>query len=123
MILGVEKLVSHLQTNKIPFAISTGSSNEAFDQKATNLGDFFSKFEFIVKCGSDPEVKSGKPAPDAFDVARGRFKPVPPAAKCLAFEDAPNGVESALAAGMQVVMVPDKQLDRKLTTKGMLFTY
>ena len=105
----------------MPIGISTGSSNEAFDQKATNLGDFFDKFEFILKCGSDPSVKAGKPAPDAYEVARGRFSGGEvPAAKCLAFEDAPNGVESARAAGMQCVMVPDSQLDPKLTENATL---
>lgn len=31
------------------------------------------------------------------------------------FEDAPNGLAAGVAAGMQVVMVPDPRLDQKLT--------
>ena len=83
--------------------------------KATNLKDFFSKFEFILKCGSDPAIKEGKPAPDAFLVASQRFKKQPQnPSDCLAFEDSPNGVASARSAGMQCVMIPDSRVREKI---------
>ena len=66
-----------------------------------------------LKCGSSPDVKQGKPAPDAYLVAAQKFtgsSANPKPENSLAFEDSPLGVDSAIDAGMQCVMVPDERL-------------
>lgn len=50
------------------------------------------------------DVERGKPAPDLFLLAADRLGVDP--ADCVVFEDAPNGVMAARAAGMRVVAVP-----------------
>ena len=50
------------------------------------------------------EVTRGKPAPDLFLLAAERIGANP--VECVVFEDAPNGVIAAKAAGMRVAAVP-----------------
>ena len=55
----------------------------------------------------------GKPHPELFELAASKFDPPPLSpASVLVFEDAPIGVEAALAAGMRCVFVPDERTPR-----------
>ena len=58
------------------------------------------------------KIAKGKPAPDIFLVAAEAIGIAPE--HCLAFEDSVAGTQSARAAGMTVVTVPDHRLDVSL---------
>ena len=61
--------------------------------------------KYVDYCVSGEDLKHNKPAPDIYQKAA-RVINVNPK-DCLALEDAPAGIRSAKAAGMQVIMVPD----------------
>ncbi|XP_045778889.1 pseudouridine-5'-phosphatase-like [Maniola jurtina] len=116
---GVERLLLHLHKHKIPMGLATSSSKETYDMKATRHKELFRLLSYKTY-GSDPDVKRGKPSPDIFLVAAAKFAQKPTPEKCLVFEDSLNGVRAAVAAGMQVVMVPDPRFDRNLAPEATL---
>lgn len=73
------------------------------------------KQDYITKL-----ILTGKPHPDIFLVAAGRFSDKPKPECCLVFEDAPNGVTAGKAAGMQTIMVPDEHIPREMTSHATL---
>uniref|UniRef100_A0A1I7W272 HAD-superfamily hydrolase n=2 Tax=Loa loa TaxID=7209 RepID=A0A1I7W272_LOALO len=105
---GALRLVRHFHSHNIPMAICSGSSSNSFKFKTMNHKDLIDLIPLQVKCSSDPEIKEGKPSPEAYLVTMQRFRnpPVAPS-NVLVFEDAPNGVLAAIRAGMNVIMVPD----------------
>jgi HAD superfamily hydrolase (TIGR01509 family) len=70
--------------------------------EATGLSD-----TFVVVVSSD-EVAHGKPAPDVYLEAARRLGVDP--TDCLVVEDSYNGVRAARAAGMIVVLVPNRSV-------------
>jgi pseudouridine-5'-monophosphatase len=106
---GAESFVRALHARGVPQAVATSSEKRLYDLKTSRHLDWFSLFAVKIT-GDDARVARGKPAPDIFLVAAAGLCVEPRA--CLVFEDSPAGVEAARAAGMQIVAVPDAQMDR-----------
>ena len=107
---GAERLIRHLDANNIPIAVATSSNRDLYALKTMNHMNWFRLFNTVVT-GDDPEIINGKPAPDIFLVAAKRLAIESSAA--LVFEDAPSGLQAGLDAGMQVITIPDKNMDKK----------
>jgi len=99
---GARELSRHLHAHGIPQAIATSSSRRTLDYKTAAHADWLTIFGAIV---TSDDVARGKPAPDIFLHAAGLIGAPPETT--LVFEDAPLGVEAALAAGMHVVAIPE----------------
>jgi len=108
---GARELTTHLASHGIPQAVATSSSRESLPHKIRPHAGWFEVFETVVIAD---DVKHGKPAPDVFLEAARRLGAPPEA--CLVFEDAKSGVEGALAAGMQVVAIPEPGFEHTLVS-------
>lgn len=96
---GTRAVIELLDQHQIPRAVATSTGVKRAQQMLA-----LSQLNFLVVTGGD-EVKRGKPAPDIYLETARRLALEPNV--CWAIEDSHSGVESARAAGMQVVMVPD----------------
>ncbi len=94
---GLLKLLDRFAARKIPAGLATSAPGVNVDIQIQLLG-LQGRFAALA-LGED--MKRGKPAPDIFLAAAQRLGHTPE--RCLAFEDAYNGVASAKAAGMRVV--------------------
>jgi len=110
---GAEKLIRLLNASNVPIAVATSSSQDLFELKINRHRAWFDLFDTVVT-SDDPAVGRAKPAPDIFLTAASRLGGE--AGASLVFEDAPSGLEAGLSAGMQVVAVPDPNMDRSRYT-------
>jgi HAD superfamily hydrolase (TIGR01509 family) len=96
---GLSRLLDALAAHGIPVALATSAPAENVAHTLEEIG-LSHPLDVIVR---GDQVPRGKPAPDVFLAAAERLG-IPPE-RCLAFEDAPMGVEAAISAGMSCVAV------------------
>lgn len=98
---GLAELEAALAARAMPWGVATSSPRAHAVEILQQLG-------LTAVCqaiAAGDEVAQGKPAPDIYLLAAQRLGVAP--AACLALEDSAPGCQAALAAGMQVVAVPN----------------
>lgn len=113
---GVIPLLSHLKDKNIRSLVVTSSEQEKTQNYLSSKG----LSVYITQVISVKDVKRGKPFSDVYQLACSIVQLNPK--DVIVFEDSPNGIESAFAAGCDVVMVPDlskpdEQLEKKIKYK------
>jgi HAD superfamily hydrolase (TIGR01509 family) len=114
---GAERLLDELAAARIPLALVSSSYRLLVDAALTSVG----AHRFTVSIAGD-EVTHGKPDPEPYLTAARALGVVP--ARCVVLEDAPAGMESAVAAGCACVYVPTfptlDKLPERVTRKTSL---
>lgn len=100
---GAMELLAAVRGAGVPTALVTSSSRQLVEVALETLGR--ENFDVVV-CGD--EVGAAKPHPEPYLTAA-RLLGVP-IGRCVAIEDSPSGVRSALAAGATVLHVPASAL-------------
>jgi HAD superfamily hydrolase (TIGR01509 family) len=112
---GLIPFLDRLAARGVRLAVATAAPRGNRDLVLGGL-DLARRFEVVV---GPEEVTRGKPAPDLF-LAAARKLGVDPA-RCLAFEDALNGVKAAVAAGMATAGVLTVQPPEALRAAGATY--
>ena len=99
---GAEYLLGSLKEAGLKLAVATSSTIErAYEYlQRAGLDGYFDKIT------SGHLLERGKPAPDIFLIAAKELGAAPE--NCFVVEDSYSGVRAGKAAGMQVIMVPDR---------------
>ena len=98
---GLFELLYYLKGREIKMAVATATPRRRTTEYLEKIGA--AKFFSAVICGD--MVETGKPAPDIYLTAARELGLLPE--ECAAFEDSPNGIKAAHAAGCHAIMIPD----------------
>lgn len=95
---GVESLIAELHRMKIPLGIVTGSHRDQLQHSVPAA--FLGQFDALV---TGEEFRQGKPSPEPYLVGAQKLGLKPQ--DCIAIENAPLGVQSAVDAGTYCIAV------------------
>lgn len=98
---GAKELISYAKQMGYKVGLVTSSRREYAVDVLTKVGIF----QYFDGCMFGDMVTRSKPDPEIYEKGAKLLGICPE--YCIAFEDAPAGVESATAAGIDVIMVPD----------------
>jgi HAD superfamily hydrolase (TIGR01509 family) len=98
----VPEVLEHIELShgRIPFAVVSGSARDSVTASLTTLG-ILDRFDTLVCAG---DYTHSKPHPEPFLMAAKQLGVDP--TLCLVFEDTDMGIQSATAAGMASVKIP-----------------
>ncbi|HEY3775052.1 MAG TPA: HAD family phosphatase [Solirubrobacteraceae bacterium] len=102
LIDGAGELLAHARARGIRTAIVSSNDRERIHEHLARAGQ---EADFDVIVTADGDAARGKPSPTLYLEALQALGV--PAGRAVAFEDSPNGVRSAKAAGLHVVAVPN----------------
>jgi HAD superfamily hydrolase (TIGR01509 family) len=100
---GLIELLNWIDAQKLKKAVASSTYRKLAEMKLEAAG-IRGYFEQIV---TGDEVLNGKPAPDLFLAAARKIAVEPE--HCVVLEDSHAGIQSAHAAGMRSILVPDMQ--------------
>jgi len=102
---GAVELIRSAVAAGVPVAVCSGALREEIELASRKIG-VLESFTVIVAA---QDVRRGKPHPEGYELARGRLSAATgrkiAAARCVAVEDAPAGIDAARGAGMRVLAV------------------
>ena len=113
---GVREFLESLEHLGVPCAVGTSASRWDAERLLDDLG-LLRFFDVMVTAD---DVMLGKPDPEVWTQVARRLRV--PAARCVVFEDAPVGIQAAIAAGMHVIGVTTAHRDDELIAAGASLT-
>lgn len=102
---GLEPFIKKVKRRGLPMGVASNSGSTYVDRVLTTIG-LREVFDCVI---TSDQVARAKPAPDIYQAAAASLKIQ--AERCLAIEDTPIGMKSALSAGMRCVVIPNHHLD------------